>query len=71
MRLKHYGHLGPAFIHKLIEDKRDFLALLDLVMQKFSTTTTTNLEKRASSVFAIIGLAGELVDSPVKHTVLN
>lgn len=60
MRLKHYGHLGPAFIHNLIGDKRDFPALLDLVMQKFSTTTTTNVEKRASSVFAIIGLAGEL-----------
>ena len=60
MRLKHYGHVGPAFIRKLMDDKRDFPALLDMYLQPFNSVTKTNLEKRAAMVFAIITLAGEL-----------
>ncbi|MBS0289805.1 MAG: DUF927 domain-containing protein [Proteobacteria bacterium] len=60
MRLKHYGHVGPAFIHKLMEDKRDFSKLLDKLVQAFTKKSNTNLEKRAATVFATVGLAGEL-----------
>jgi putative DNA primase/helicase len=60
MRLKHYGHVGPAFIRKLMDDKRDFPALLNTYLQPFNSDAKTNLEKRAAMVFAIIALAGEL-----------
>lgn len=60
MRLKHYGHVGPAFIRKLMDDKRDFPALLNTYLQPFNSDAKTNLEKRAATVFAIIALAGEL-----------
>ncbi|MFO1257260.1 MAG: DUF927 domain-containing protein [Gammaproteobacteria bacterium] len=60
MRMKHYGHLGPAFIRKLIEDKRNFSVALDQMVQKFSERLTTNIEKRAATTFSIIGLAGEI-----------
>ncbi len=60
MRLMHYGHVGPAFIRKLMDDKRDFPALLDQLVNTLSKLVTTNLEKRAATVFAIIGLTGEL-----------
>lgn len=41
-------------------DKRDFTTLLDLVVQQLTSSITGNLEKRAATVFALIGLAGEL-----------
>tara|TARA_R110002110_G_C13467715_1_gene719479 strand:- start:4028 stop:5905 length:1878 start_codon:yes stop_codon:yes gene_type:complete len=60
MRFQHYGHIGPAFIKKLIEDKRDFSEFLNKITQKYSKHLATNLERRAATVFAIMGLAGEL-----------
>lgn len=60
MRLKHYGHIGPAFIQRLIEDKRDFAALYSQAVQSFAKRASSNLEKRAAAVFALLGLAGEI-----------
>jgi putative DNA primase/helicase len=59
-RLKYYGHIGPTFVRNLINEKRDLTQLLDKLIQKFLEHATSNLEKRAASVFAVIGLAGEL-----------
>jgi putative DNA primase/helicase len=59
-RLKYYGHVGKAFIQKLIHEKRDLSELLDEITKKFIEQTTHNLEKRAAAVFAVIALAGEL-----------
>lgn len=59
-RLKNYGHLGPAFVKKLVEDKRDLTDLLDRITKKIAASVSTNLEKRAAAVFAVIGMAGEL-----------
>lgn len=60
IRIKHYGHVGPAFIRKLMNDKQDFPALLDKYLQPFNREANTNLERRAAMVFAIIALVGEL-----------
>lgn len=60
MRMNHYGHLGPAFIRRLIDDERPFAVMLDQVVQRFSERLTTNIEKRAATTFSIVGLAGEL-----------
>lgn len=60
MRLKHYGLAGPAFLYRLMNDKRDFPAQLDKYLQPFNSDAKTNLEKRAAMVFAIIALTGEI-----------
>jgi len=60
MRLKHYGHIGPAFIRRIMNDKCDYFGLLDTYLQPFNEEVKTNLEQRAATVFAIIALAGEL-----------
>lgn len=59
-RLKYYGHAGPAFVRFLINERRNLNELLDAITNKFIEQAVSNLEKRAASVFAIIGLAGEL-----------
>jgi len=59
-RLKHYGHIGPEFVRRLINEARNLNDLLDKIISELSKHTTSNLEKRAASVFALIGLAGEL-----------
>lgn len=60
MRLKHFGHVGPAFIKHLMSDKQDFGKLLDKLVNKFSEGLSNNLEQRAATLLAVIGLAGEL-----------
>jgi putative DNA primase/helicase len=59
-RLKYYGNIGIAYVHKLVDEKRNLNELLDRVSQKFLAHTASNLEKRAAGIFAVIGLAGEL-----------
>lgn len=59
-RTKHYGHLGPAFVHHLISEKKDLLELFHKIVQKISEHAFSNIEKRAAATFGIIGLAGEL-----------
>lgn len=56
----YYGILGPAFVRKLIDDKRNLVDHLDAVTKQFLIHAHTNLEKRAASTFAIIALAGEI-----------
>jgi putative DNA primase/helicase len=58
--LKNYGYLGPEFVRCLVQDKRDFTSILDQLTKKISASVSTNLEKRAAAIFAIIGMAGEL-----------
>ncbi len=58
--LKYYGNIGPAFVHNLVNEKRNLNELLERLSQKFLSQATSNMEKRAASVFAVIGLAGEL-----------
>lgn len=41
-------------------DTKDFPALWDQLVNTFSKIITTNLERRAASVFAVLGLSGEL-----------
>lgn len=59
-RLNHHGHVGPAFIKALIDDKQNRLESLHQIMKKFESIAPTRLQKRAASLFAVIGFAGEL-----------
>lgn len=59
-RTNNYGHLGPSFINKLLDQDIDIVCLFDNINQLFNKKTNTHLEQRASSLFAIIALAGEL-----------
>lgn len=59
-RLKYYGHVGPAFVRKLIDEKQDLPLMLDNLTKKFLVLAKSNLEKRAAGTFALISLAGEL-----------
>lgn len=59
-RLITYGHIGLAFVQKLIEDKRDFPTLLEKIHQKFYHHTHNSIQDRAAGLFAVIGMAGEL-----------
>lgn len=56
----HYGYIGPAFVRCLMEDKRDFPALLATIIEAFPEENTSKLSGRAAGTFAIIGMAGEL-----------
>lgn len=60
LRLNYYGNLGPAFVRHLANDTQDLISLLDKIINKLSEYTTTSIEKRAASAFAVIALAGEL-----------
>lgn len=59
-RLRYYGNAGLVFVRRLIRETRNLNELLDHVTNKLIEQAVSNLEKRAASVFAIIGLAGEL-----------
>lgn len=57
---KYYGHVGSAFIQKLIDNKSELISYFHDMTNYFSQNAKTNLEKRAASAFAIIAMAGEL-----------
>ncbi|WP_016854009.1 DUF927 domain-containing protein [Halomonas smyrnensis] len=57
---RHYGHLGPAFIERLVAEKRDLAAEVDRFAQLPGFAATRSLHGRAAKVLALIGLAGEL-----------
>lgn len=58
---KHYGHAGPLFIEKLLEDtSKDFPALLNQVCSLPGFQAKDGPEGRAASTFALVGMAGEL-----------
>lgn len=59
-RSEHYGHIGPEFVRRLIKDKHDLKKALDEILVEFEEGLVENLQKRAATLFAIIGLAGEL-----------
>ncbi|SOC51011.1 putative DNA primase/helicase [Chromohalobacter canadensis] len=56
----HYGHLGPAFIERLVVEERDLAGEVDRFAQLDGFTTSHPLQGRAAKVLALIGLAGEL-----------
>jgi putative DNA primase/helicase len=60
----HYGHAGPAFVRKLIEENIDLDELLDKAMAAFSPPADrpplNAIQRRAARTFGIMGLAGEL-----------
>lgn len=56
----HYGHLGPAFIERLVVEERDLAGEVDRFAQLDGFTTPHPLQGRAAKVLALIGLAGEL-----------
>ena len=56
----HYGHAGPAFVEALVRDKRDLPALYAKACNLPWLTGRDGLENRAGSVFALLGMAGEL-----------
>ncbi len=60
VRANHYGHLGPAFIKKLLDEDIDIGCLFAKIHQLFNNPANTHLEQRASSLFSIMALAGEL-----------
>lgn len=55
-----YGHIGPAFIERLIADERDFAGMLAEALTLPDFAATHGLEGRAASSFALAGIAGEL-----------
>ena len=57
---KNYGHLGIAFVEKLIVDKQDFPALYADICKLPQFSTNDGVESRAVGTFALIGMAGEL-----------
>ncbi|SHL26117.1 DUF927 domain-containing protein [Halomonas caseinilytica] len=57
---RHYGHLGPAFIERLVSEERDLAGEVDRFAQLDGFTTFHPLQGRAAKVLALIGLAGEL-----------
>ncbi|MBN8413003.1 DUF927 domain-containing protein [Halomonas litopenaei] len=57
---RHYGHLGPAFIERLVIEERDLAEEVDGFAQLGGFATTNPLQGRAAKVLALIGLAGEL-----------
>ena len=60
VRTRHYGHLGPAFLERLVEDDRDIPGLLASLVDAMSREAKTSLESRAAAFFAVVGMAGEL-----------
>lgn len=57
---KDYGHIGPFFISRLIEEKRNLSDLYNKILKIISDNLTRNIEQRAASTFSIMALAGEL-----------
>jgi putative DNA primase/helicase len=56
----HYGHAGPAFVARILQDGRDLPALLAEYTAHSAFAATDGLEMRAGGVFALLALAGEL-----------
>lgn len=56
----HHGHIGPAFIERLIADERDFAGILAEALTAPVFDATHGLEGRAAATFALVGMAGEL-----------
>ncbi|EJM75737.1 DNA/RNA helicase, superfamily II [Pseudomonas sp. GM49] len=56
----HYGHIGPAFIHKLLEcgEADDLPAVLAKLCESYPSDS--GQESRAAERFAIVAMAGEL-----------
>ncbi len=59
-RLEHHGHVGPAFIRKLIDERGDLSEKLEMLTKQLITCAMSHLEERAAGLFALIALAGEL-----------
>lgn len=57
---RHHGHLGPAFIERLVAEERDLAGEVDRFAQVDGFATSRPLQGRAAKVLALIGLAGEL-----------
>lgn len=57
---RHHGHLGPAFIERLVREERDLAGEVDRFAQVPGFATSRVLQGRAAKVLALIGLAGEL-----------
>ncbi|MDY7114826.1 DUF927 domain-containing protein [Halomonas sp. SSL-5] len=57
---RHHGHLGPAFIERLVAEERDLAGEVDRFAQVDGFASTRPLQGRAAKVLALIGLAGEL-----------
>ncbi|HUV23096.1 MAG TPA: DUF927 domain-containing protein [Gammaproteobacteria bacterium] len=55
-----YGHAGPAFVEASIADKRDLHERYAKICQIPGLCGKDGIEGRAASIFALIGLAGEL-----------
>ena len=56
----HYGHLGPAFVESLMKDTADLPGLLADLTEVLCANIVCNFESRSASMFALLGLAGEL-----------
>lgn len=57
---EHFGHAGPHFIERLIDDTRDFPGLYAETRDLPVFQTNDGLESRAAGWFALMGMAGEL-----------
>ncbi|WP_108445457.1 DUF927 domain-containing protein [Halomonas denitrificans] len=57
---RHHGHLGPAFIARLVAEERDLAGEVERFAQVDGFATSRPLQGRAAKVLALIGLAGEL-----------
>ncbi|MDD2893184.1 MAG: DUF927 domain-containing protein [Halothiobacillaceae bacterium] len=57
---QNYGHLGLAFIERVIKDGRDFAGKLAAVASLPQFKSENGLEGRAATSFALVGMAGEL-----------
>lgn len=60
-RSKHYGSLGPEFLKYLIDDEVERISKLAMeIGDIFKPLATHNIEQRASFLFELIAVAGEL-----------
>lgn len=57
---RHHGHLGPAFIERLVAEERDLAGEVERFAQVDGFATSRPLQGRAAKILALIGLAGEL-----------
>jgi putative DNA primase/helicase len=57
---RHYGHAGPEFVRRLIEETRDLGGLQAEIEALPAFLASDSQEGRAASGFAVFGLAGEL-----------
>ncbi|SEO32898.1 DUF927 domain-containing protein [Vreelandella aquamarina] len=56
----HHGHLGPAFIERLVKERRDLAAMVSKFTDLPKFATDHPLQGRAAKALVLIGLAGEL-----------